>query len=46
MKKYVLALTVFAIGLVIVDYFFGLDVMELLEGFGDFIMNILKGNKD
>ena len=43
MKKYLVALTVFAAGLVIADYFFGVDVMELFEGFGDFLVNIFKG---
>ena len=45
MKKYLIALCVFAAGLVIADYFFGLDINELLSGFGDFIMNILEGPK-
>ena len=43
MKKYVIALAVFAVGLIIADYFFGLDIMELLDGFGEFIIGLLKG---
>ena len=45
MKKYFVALTVFAAGLVIADYFFGVNVMELFHGFGDFIVNLFKGPK-
>ena len=43
MKKLVLPLTVFALGLFIADYFFGIDVPELFEGFGNFVANIFKG---
>jgi fucose 4-O-acetylase-like acetyltransferase len=43
MKKLILPFIVFLIGLVIADYFFKIDVMEMIEGTGDFIMNILKG---
>ena len=43
MNKLILPCIVFLLGLIIVDYFFKIDVMEMLEGTGDFIMSILKG---
>jgi hypothetical protein len=43
MKKLVLPLVVFALGLFVADYFFGIDVPALFEGFGSFLVNILKG---
>ncbi len=43
MKKLVLPIMVFILGLVIAHYFFEVDVTELFEGFGNFIVNILKG---
>ena len=45
MKKYLLAIIVFAIGLAIADYYFGMDVEELLKGFSNFVLNIIKGGK-
>lgn len=43
MKKLVLPLLVFAMGLFVADYFFGVDVPGLFEGFGKFVAGILKG---
>ena len=43
MKKYLVALTVFAAGLVVADYFFGVNVMELVDGFWQFLVDIFKG---
>lgn len=43
MKKILPALIVFALGLFVADYFFGIDVPGLFEGFGRFLVDILKG---
>lgn len=40
MKKLVLPLTVFALGLFVADYFFGLDTLDLFEGFGRFLVDL------
>lgn len=41
--KLVLPLTVFAFGLFVADYFFGIDVPGLFKGFGNLIADIFKG---
>lgn len=41
--KLVLPLTVFALGLFVADYFFGIDVPVLCKGFGKLITDIFKG---
>jgi hypothetical protein len=43
MKKLILPLIVFAIGLVVAQVYFKVNVEELFRGFGTFIVNILKG---
>jgi hypothetical protein len=45
MRKIIVPLMVFALGLFVADYFFGVDVPELFEGFGDFVVNLLKGSR-
>ena len=40
MKKLILPLAVFCLGLVIADYFFNVDVPGLFEGFGAFLKDL------
>ena len=40
MKKLILPLAVFCLGLVVADYFFGVDVPGLIEGFGTFLKDL------
>jgi hypothetical protein len=44
MKKLILPLSVFCLGLVIADYFFGVDVLDLFAGFGNFLKNLFWGS--
>ena len=43
MKKIIFALIVFALGLAAAQFFFGVDIEGLTEGFIDFISDILDG---
>lgn len=43
MKKLILPLIVFVLGLAVAQYFFDIDVEELFKGFGSFVADILKG---
>ena len=43
MKKIILPLSAFIIGLAVAQYFFGVDVEGLAEGFIDFLADILDG---
>jgi len=43
MKKIILALCVFILGLAAAKFFFGVDIEELGEGFLEFITEILNG---
>jgi hypothetical protein len=43
MKKVILPLSVFIIGLAVANYFFGVDVEGLAEGFIDFLADLLDG---
>jgi hypothetical protein len=43
MKKMILPLAVFVLGLFIADYFFRIDVLELFRGFFNFLVNLFKG---
>jgi hypothetical protein len=40
MKKLLLPLAVFCLGLAIADYFFGVDIPGLFAGFGEFLKNL------
>ena len=40
MRKSVLPLTVFVLGLFVADYFFGLDTLDLFKGFGRFLADL------
>lgn len=42
-KPLLLPIIAFLIGLVVADYVFGVDVKEMFEGAGNFILGILKG---
>jgi len=41
MKKMLLPITVFILGLFVVDYFFGVDVAKLARGFGSMIVELV-----
>jgi len=43
MKKIFLPVVLFIIGLVVANIYFGLDIEKLIEGFLDFITEILDG---
>lgn len=43
MKTIVWPLVLCIIGLAVAQFFFGVDIEELLEGFGSFIADILDG---
>jgi len=43
MKKIILPLCVFILGLAVAKFFFGVDVEGLAEGFIDFLLDILDG---
>ena len=46
MKKLLLPLTVFILGLAIADAFFSIDVPELFRGFGQFLADLfVRGGK-
>jgi hypothetical protein len=45
MKKLVIPLLVFGLGLFVADYFFGVDVPELFEGFAKFSIDLFSGGK-
>ncbi len=45
MRKLLPPLIVFALGLFVADYFFGVDIPGLFEGFGKFLADILRGGK-
>jgi len=46
MKKLLLPLTIFVLGLAIADVFFGVDVRELFQGFGQFLADLfIRGGK-
>jgi len=46
MRKLILPLTVFFLGLFIADYFFGVDVPGLSRGFGKFLADLFTvGNR-
>jgi hypothetical protein len=36
---------VFALGLFVADYFFGIDVSELFQGFGRFLLGLFQGGR-
>lgn len=40
MRKLLLPLIIFVLGLVVSDYFFGLDVPELFRGFGSILAGL------
>lgn len=43
MKKIIWALVVFGLGLAVAQFFFGVDIEGLTEGFIDFLSDILDG---
>lgn len=43
MKKFILPLCVFILGMAIAKFFFGVDVEGLAEGFVDFLLDLLDG---
>jgi hypothetical protein len=43
MKKLIVPLTLFILGLFVAQYFFGIDIKGLTEGFVDFLVEILNG---
>jgi hypothetical protein len=45
MRKLILPLSVFALGLVVADYVFGFDVPDLFRGFGNFLLNLFSGGR-
>jgi hypothetical protein len=40
MKRLILPLGVFCLGLFIADYFFGIPVLDLFQGFGNFLKGL------
>ena len=45
MRKLILPLSVFALGLLVADYVFGFDVPDLFRGFGNFLLNLFTAGK-
>lgn len=43
MKKIILPVVILILGLAVAQFFFGVDVEGLLEGFGEFLAEILDG---
>lgn len=43
MKKFIVPIIIFACGLFIAYYFFGVDVEKLAEGFIEFLTDLLDG---
>lgn len=46
MKKLLLPASVFFLGLLIADYFFGLDVRRLFEGFIDIVVSTFRAARE